>query len=113
MAKIAKVTDLTKLEGDPDPSRADVQNPRMYLEFHARGPRQLGFLRFIAWCSERSPVARALVVSILLVAGLACTLTFHFILAGVAPGWVAASVPIAGLPLPAVLYWLLSRGQGA
>jgi hypothetical protein len=108
MAEIAKVTDLTKLEGDPDPGRADIPNTRMYLKFHARGPLQTGFVEFVARCSERAPVARALVASILLVTGLACAAVVRFILAGIAPGWITATSAVLFIFVPAVLYRILA-----
>src|SRR6266567_3826841 len=55
MGKTVKVTDLTKLEGDPDPRNANVPNVRMYLEMHARAPWQVGFVKFVARCSEHAP----------------------------------------------------------
>jgi hypothetical protein len=113
MAEIAKVTDLTKLEGDPDPRRADVPDAQaylnqMYLKLHARGPWQTGFVQLVARCSESAPVARALVVSILLATGLACAAVVHFIVVGNAPGWVTAAVPVLFVFVPALFYWIMT-----
>lgn len=108
MAKIAKVTDLTKLEGDPDPRRADIQNPRMHLELEASAPWHAGVIKFIARCSERSPVARALVVSILIVLGLACVAVTHLVLGGLALGWI---ISLGAMFIPAGLYGFLARRE--
>jgi hypothetical protein len=112
MGKTVKVTDLTKLEGDPDPRKANVRNVRMYLEMHARAPWQVGFVKFVARCSEHAPVARALVVSILLAIGIALAALAHFILTGVAPGWVTASVSLGFVFVPTALYWITARMDG-
>ncbi len=100
MAKPVKITDLTKLEGDPDPGRADIPDARMYLELHAHAPWQAGVVRFVARCSERAPVARALVVAILLVMGIAVAVTAHDMLAGITPGWATATVSLLALFIP-------------
>lgn len=108
MGRTVKVTDLTKLEGDPDPRKADVPDARMYLEFQARGPRQAGFLKFIAKCSERSPVARAIVVSILVLTGLIAAAVAHFAFAdGTGPAWISLITTLVCLLIPAALYCVL------
>lgn len=112
MGKTVKVTDLTKLEGDPDPRKANVRNPRMYLEMHARAPWQVGFVKFVTRCSERAPVARALVVSLLVAAGLAAAAVVHFILAGLTPGWAGAGVSLIFVFVPSILYWLMACKDG-
>jgi hypothetical protein len=109
MGKIVKVTDLTKLEGDPDPRRANIPDPRLELELHASGPLQSGFLKFVARCSERAPVARAVVVALLLVVGLALAGVADVVLAGIAPDWVRASVPLVLVFVPFPLYWIVTR----
>jgi hypothetical protein len=112
MAKTAKVTDLTKLEGDPDPGRADIQNPRMHLEVHARASWQAGFLTFVARCSERSPVARAITVSILMVIGMALAAVLHLVLAGLLAGWLTALISVVSVFIPAAVYGILTREKG-
>jgi hypothetical protein len=112
MGKTVKVTDLTKLEGDPDPRNANVPNVRMYLEMHARAPWQIGFVKFVARCSEHAPVARALVVSILLAVGIAVAALAHFILTGITPDWITASVSLIFLFVPTALYWITARMDG-
>ena len=109
MAKIAKVTDLTKLEGDPNPRKADVPNARMYLELRARAPWQVGYVKFVARCSERAPVARAIAASILLALGLVAAVVAHFVLAGVAPAWISAIVSLIFTFVPAGLYWVMTH----
>jgi hypothetical protein len=109
MGKTVKVTDLTKLEGDPDPRKANVRNVRMYLEMHARAPWQVGFVKFVARCSERAPVARALVVSILVAIGIAAAAVARFILTGLTPGWITAGVSLIFMFFPSALYWITSR----
>jgi hypothetical protein len=113
MAKIAKVTDLAKLEGDPDPRRADIENPRMHLEVHAHASWSAAFLRLVARCSESSPVARAITVSILTVIGMALAVVTHVILVGLVPGWVTAAASVIGLFVPSGLYWLWAPGKTA
>jgi hypothetical protein len=109
MGKTVKVTDLTKLEGDPNPRKADVRNVRMYLEVHARAPWQVGFVKFVTRCSEHAPVARALVVSILVAVGMAAAALAHFILTGVTPGWITAGVSLIFVFVPFALYWMTAR----
>lgn len=107
MGKIAKVTDLTKLEGDPNPHRADVSNPRMHLEVSARTPGRpvrAGFIKFVARCSEHSPVAKAIVVSMLFAVGLAAAAGAHFALAGAVPAWIDAAVSLILMLAPAGVY---------
>jgi hypothetical protein len=67
------------------------------------------FLKFVARCSERAPVARAVVVSLLLVVGLAFAGVADAILAGIAPDWVRASVPLVLVFVPFPLYWIVTR----
>jgi hypothetical protein len=112
MARIAKVTDLTKLEGDPDPSRADIEHPRLHLELHAGAPWRAGFITFVARCSERSPVARALTVSLLMFTGLALALVVHVVLVGL-PRWLTAAALMISMFAPAGVYWALLREERA
>jgi hypothetical protein len=109
MAPPAKVTDLTTVEGDPDPARADLVNPRMYLEMRARGPWRFGLVTFVARCSERAPVARALVVWLLLTAGITLAVAAHYLLPSHAPAWVAAAVPVTCVLVPFAMYQLITR----
>lgn len=103
-----KITDLTSIEGDPDPERADVPDPRMYLEMRASGPWQLGLVKFIARCSERAPVARALVVWLLTAAGIALAAAAHYLLPAPHSGWVTAVVLVICLLLPFGMYQVMS-----
>ena len=109
MAPPAKVTDLTIVEGDPDPARADLLNPRMYLEMRARGPWRFGLVAFVARCSERAPLARALVVWLLLTAGITLAVAAHYLLPSHAPAWVAAAVPVTCILVPFAMYQLITR----
>jgi hypothetical protein len=108
MAKTAKITDLTKIEGDPNPSRADIPDARMYLEMQARGPLHFGFLKFVARCSEHAPVALAIVVTLLLATGAGLVALVHALGLG-------ADVSLPFLALPAVMYAAMTprrrRGQ--
>jgi hypothetical protein len=108
MAPPTKITDLTSIEGDPDPERADVPDPRMYLEMGASGPWQLGLVKFIARCSERAPVARALVVWLLTAAGIALAAAAHYLLPAHHPGWVTIVVLVICLLLPFGMYQVMS-----
>ena len=109
MAEIAKITDLTKLEGDPDPSQADIP---MYLAIKARAPWKIAVLTFVARCSEQAPAARALVVAILTVVGIAAAAVTRYILAGLVPGPITASVSLLFLCAPAVLYLTMTGKEG-
>ena len=109
MAPPIKITDLTSIEGDPDPKRADVADPRMYLEMRASGPWQLGVIKFIARCSERAPVARALVVWLLTVAGIALAAAARYLLPAHPSGWVTAVVLGICLLLPFGMYQVMSH----
>jgi hypothetical protein len=111
MAKPAKITDLTAVEGDPDPSRADIPDTRMHLELQARGSWQAGFVRFVARCSERSPVARAIVVTLLLVVGAALAAGGHYALNGLVPGWVNVAAMLLLVFAPTGVYWALARSD--
>jgi hypothetical protein len=102
-----KITDLTSIEGDPDPERADVPDPRMYLEMRASGPWQLGLVKFIARCSERAPVARALVVWLLTAAGIALAAAAHYLLPAHHFGWVTIVVLVICLLLPFGMYQVM------
>lgn len=107
MAPPMKITDLTSIEGDPDPERADVPDPRMYLEMRASGPWQLGLVKFIARCSERAPVARALVVWLLTAAGIALAAAAHYLLPAHHSGWLAVVVLVICLLLPFGMYQVM------
>ncbi len=110
MAKTGKVTDLTKLEGDPDPLRAD---PQMHVEVEAHAPWQAGVIKFIAQCSERSSVAAAVVTSILILMGIACVAAAHMALAlaGLGHGWVTAAISLGALFIPYGVYCRLRRRE--
>jgi hypothetical protein len=103
MAEIAKDTDLSKLEGAPNPERALVRFERESCEVEAKMPAWLGgaSVRVASKTLAYSPLAAALATFLLLVSG---CLAAAVPLATNAPAWATVTTALGA---PAAIYLLI------